>query len=248
VKEKKGKKMHIISEILPNPTVNETVYNYSVGQSMPLPPTLDQHRQESIKWIEENSSEVALLIHPLEAKFLTWFARLLGVKKVLEIGCLTGCSTLHFAEALKDIPGSEIISLDLPGKHSDFANACFQKYAPRPDPKITLIEGKAIESLQKLVGKQFDLILFDADKPMFPTYLDIIMNLDLLPPGGMLVVDNVLRYGLVPDPNSSSLYGEGITFGTEKVDRLNSKISGDPRFENIILPVFDGLNFVRRKY
>lgn len=227
-----------------------------------------------------------------------WFARLLKAKRgkifyslkktiipllgpdkfcvnrlVLEIGCLTGCSTLHFAEALKDIPGSEVMtsfptsfllfllsltniqnsqitSLDLPGKHSDFANACFQKYAPRPDPKITLIEGRAIDSLQKLVGRQFDFILFDADKQNFPAYLDTIMDKDLLAPGGMMVVDNVIRYGLVhpigPD-GQKQLYGEEVTFKTDLPDKLNNKIAGDPRLENIILPVFDGLSIVRRK-
>lgn len=59
--------MHIISELLPNPTVNKTVYNYSMGQSLPVPSTLDQHRQESEKWIEENcNEEMVMLLHPLE--------------------------------------------------------------------------------------------------------------------------------------------------------------------------------------
>ena len=145
----------------------------------------------------------------------------------------------------------QVTTLDVPGKHSDFARASIQKYGPRPDPTITLVEGRAIDTLPTLAGKQYDLIFIDADKPAYPAYLDIIMDLGLLAPGGVLLADNILRYGLVADSSSNNPNVQEYTYAVRDapaLDEFNKKVLGDPRLESVILPVFDGINFVKRKY
>jgi len=247
--------MKLNTELFPNPTINEAVHCYSIAQSTPAASSLDIHRQESEKWAIENGAPMVMFVNPLQSQFFVWFSRLLGVKKVLEIGCYTGCSALAFAEGLKDVPSSEITTLDLPGKHSDFARASFQKHCPNPGPTIALIEGRAIDTLPTLAGKQYDLIFIDADKPGYSTYLDIILDLDLLAPDGVLLADNTLWGGLVADSSDNNPNRDSVNYGraaiavshAKMLDDFNMKILKDPRLENIILPVFDGINFVKRK-
>jgi len=144
----------------------------------------------------------------------------------------------------------QIITLDLPGVSSDFARAAFEKYKSPAHPPITLIEGFAIETLPTLVGKQFDLIFIDADKPGYRNYLDIILNLNLLVPGGVILADNILRRGLVADSsdqNPVTQEGPAVIAQAKTLDEFNKKVEKDVRLENIILPVFDGINFVRLK-
>jgi len=243
--------MHLATELYPNPEVAEAQFKYSLEQSTPVPEHIDTHRAESTKWAIENDAEVIMMVHPLQAQFLVWITKALGVKKVLEVGCFTGYSALCFAEGLKDVPGAEITTLDLPGIHSDFASSAFKKYKGPGYPPITLIEGFAAETLPTLVGKQFDLIFIDADKPGYSKYLDIILDLNLLVPGGVLIADNILRRGLVADSSERNPVvkeaGQRAVDQAKTLDEFNKKVAKNPRLENVILPVFDGLNFVRLK-
>lgn len=94
------------------------------------------------------------------------------------------------------------------------------------------------------------MVFLDADKPGYCTYLDIILNLNLLAPGGILIADNILRRGLVADSserNPVTKEGQGPIRQAKFLDEFNKKVERDVRLENVILPVFDGLNFVRLK-
>ncbi|KAF8453417.1 O-methyltransferase [Terfezia claveryi] len=242
--------MHLATELFPNAEVTEAQYNYAIQNSTAIAPHIDEHRAESIKWAEENNAEVIMLVHDLQAQMLYWFTRMMGVKKVLEIGCFTGYSALCFAEGMKGVPDAELITLDLPGISSDFARAAFEKYKTPAHPPITLIEGRAAETLPTLAGKQFDLIFIDADKPGYRNYLDIILNFNLLVPGGVIIADNILRRGLVADSsdrNPVTQEGRAVIDQAKTLDEFNKKVLRDARLENVILPVFDGLNFVRLK-
>jgi len=171
------------------------------------------------------------------------------VKRVLEIGCFTGYSALAFADALKDVPDAEITTLDLPNIGSKFARAAFEKRkAVSPHPNMTLIEGRAMDTLPTLAGKQYDLIFIDADKPSYPAYLDIILNLNLLVEGGVVIADNILRSGLVADATENNPHSQNLPYKAQSrsLDEYNKKVLRDVRLENVILPVFDGLNFARR--
>ena len=90
----------------------------------------------------------------------------------------------------------------------------------------------------------------DADKPGYRNYLDIILNLNLLVPGGILIADNILRRGLVADSsdrNPAIQMGDRYVAESKTLDEFNKKVERDVRLENVILPLFDGLNFVRLK-
>ena len=143
----------------------------------------------------------------------------------------------------------------MPGKHTDFARASFAKHGPKPGPAITLIEGPAADTLPTLAGRQYDLIFIDADKPGYAGYLDTIMRLGLLAPSGVILADNVLHLGLVADPSPATNphardpdYGPASIHRAATLDEFNKMVLADERLESVILPVFDGVSFVRRKY
>jgi len=145
---------------------------------------------------------------------------------------------------------AKVTTLDLSGIHSDFPRSAFVNNKA-PGSPITLIEGPAAITLRTLAGKQFDLIFIDADKPGYTTYLDIILDCNLLVPGGVIIADNILRRGLVADSSERNPVvkeaGQRAVDQAKTLDEFNKKVASNPRLENVILPVFDGLNFVRLK-
>ncbi|KAF8428776.1 S-adenosyl-L-methionine-dependent methyltransferase [Tirmania nivea] len=171
---------------------------------------------------------------------------------VLEIGCFTGYSAPSFAHALRCTPSASITTLDLPGPHTTLA---------RP----------ATASLAHLSTQKayYDLIFLDANKDQYTTYLNLILSLKLLSPRAVILCDNVLKMGLVADSTENNpaarkeVRGEGegyddgyggSTGGKERVDHLrqaewldgfNKAVKGDERVECVVLPVFDGLSFIR---
>jgi predicted O-methyltransferase YrrM len=94
--------------------------------------------------------------------------------------------------------------------------------------------GPALNSL-KLVNGPFDLCFIDADKESYPDYYEACM--ERLRPGGLIVLDNMLRSGQVLEPADP----ESIA-----IDALNKRIRNDPRVENVLLPVRDGIMLALR--
>ena len=105
--------------------------------------------------------------------------------------------------------------------------------------KIDLRIGPALETLRALANEAaFDLAFIDADKFEYIDYFE-----ELLPrmrPGGVMLVDNVLAYGRVVDPAADGLM-------TGAFLRFNQHVAADPRVECMILPLADGLTFIRKK-
>ena len=81
----------------------------------------------------------------------------------------------------------------------------------------------------------FDLCFIDADKENYGAYYDRCM--ELVRPRGLIVLDNMLRGGRVLDPQDR---------GTKAIDELNKRIRKDPRVENVLLPMRDGIMLVRK--
>ena len=89
--------------------------------------------------------------------------------------------------------------------------------------------GRAADTLQTLQGP-FDLCFIDADKPSYDYYYD--RCLELVRRGGLIVLDNMLRYGRVLNPTEED---------ARIVNLLNDRIHNDPRVENVLLPFRDGI-------
>ena len=106
--------------------------------------------------------------------------------------------------------------------------------------KIESIIGTGTDVMQSLIDRQhtFDLIFIDADKNNYPNYYEL--SLSLVPSNGIIIIDNMLWHGDVADIKKTDSQ-------TNTIRDLNLKINQDDRVEFSLLPLSDGLSFVRKK-
>jgi predicted O-methyltransferase YrrM len=137
-------------------------------------------------------------VAPNQGKMLHLLARLIGARRILEIGTLGGYSTIWLGRALP--PGGIVVTLEADPQHAAVARENFRRAGL--DAAITLMEGDAATTLRRLVAEgapSFDMIFIDADKPSNPIYLE--MALALSRPGTLILGDNVVRGGGLIDPD-----------------------------------------------
>lgn len=164
----------------------------------------------------------------IEARLLKLLARLVGARRILEIGTFAGYSALSMAEALPE--GGELITCEMDPEAIAFAKKYF---ALSPNgKKITLLEGPALESLKSVSGP-FDMAFLDADKENYSNYYEAI--LPLIRSGGLIAVDNVLWSGRVLDPKDKS---------DKAIHQFNERVVCDERVESVLLTIRDGLNCI----
>ena len=150
---------------------------------------------------------------------------------VLEIGTFSGYATLSMAAALP--PGGRIVTCEVSAEHAAFARSWFAR-APDGD-RIDLREGAALDTVQGLDGP-FDLVFIDADKSGYRDYYETVVP--KLAPNGLIAADNTLRGGTVLDSDSE---------GARVMAAFNDHVRDDPRTEQVLLTVRDGLTLVRLK-
>ena len=175
-------------------------------------------------------------IAPEQGQFLEIIVAISKAKKCLEIGRFTGLSTLCMARGLPN--DGKIISIDNSDEFSSLANK-FWKQADIQH-KIESVIGQGVEVMQSYVDRQFsfDLIFIDADKNNYPHYYEL--SLELLPSNGIIIIDNMLWGGDVVDLSIKDTQ-------TVTIRSLNAKIQKDERVHFSLLPVSDGLSFIRKK-
>ena len=174
-----------------------------------------------------------MLTGRLEGRLLKLLVQMGGARRVLEVGTFTGYSALSMAEGLPE--DGKVVTCEIEKTHAAFAQRYFD--ASPHGKKIEIRMGPALETLQALKsqGGLFDLAFIDADKENYPEYYERVV--DLLRPGGIILVDNTLWSGLVLKPHDR----ESVA-----IDTLNKRIAGDARVENALLTVRDGLQVVRK--
>ena len=164
----------------------------------------------------------------IEARFLKLMARLIGAKRILEIGTFAGYSALSMAEALPE--DGELITCEIDPEAIVFAKRYFD-LSPH-GKKIALLEGAALDSLKSISGP-FDMAFIDADKVNYSNYYEAI--LPMIRYGGLIAVDNVLWSGRVLDPKDKS---------DKAIHQFNERVIQDKRVESVMLTVRDGLNCI----
>lgn len=163
----------------------------------------------------------AIQVSPPQGKMLHLFARMVGAKRILEVGTLGGYSTIWLARALP--AGGRVVTLELDASHAAVARGNFER-AGLADV-IELREGAAADSLAALHAEgaaPFDLVFIDADKPSNPLYIE--WALELTRPGGAIVLDNVVREGGILDAASENPAVLGTRAAIELLSR-NPRVS-----------------------
>jgi caffeoyl-CoA O-methyltransferase len=180
---------------------------------------------------------------PIEAMFLKMLTYMKNPSQVLEIGMFTGYGSMAIAEALPE--NGKITSLDI----DPFLKEWVQEVTNTlPEgKKHDIIVGPALDSLKGVQFEhKFDLVFIDANKAEYKEYLQILLSRDLLTPNAMIVADNVLYNGY---PYLSEMYDAQPSrrgFG-DAVKEFNSWVRDHPQLEQVILPIRDGVSFIRVK-
>ena len=160
-----------------------------------------------------------IAVAPNQGKLLQLLARARGARRILEIGTLGGYSTIWLARALP--PGGRLITLEVEPKHAEVARANIARAGLASVVDVRL--GAALETLPRLAAERagpFELTFIDADKANIPSYFE--WALKLAAPGGLIVVDNVIRDGAVVDDASTDPSVKGVR-------RLNELLRAEPR-------------------
>jgi predicted O-methyltransferase YrrM len=181
----------------------------------------------------------AISVTPNLGKLLFLWARMLGAKNILEFGTLGGYSTIWMALALPR--DGRLVTLESDSKHAEVARANIAR-AGLSDV-VDLRIGLALELLPQVAAEMrapFDLVFIDADKPNNPKYF--ARSLELTRPGGLIIVDNVVRDGAVIDEKNTDPSVQGVR-------RMNELIAAEPRVTATALQTvgskgYDGFAFV----
>jgi len=175
-------------------------------------------------------------IAPEQGQFLEIIVKISQAINCLEIGRFTGLSSLCIAKGLPQ--EGKLIAVDNSNEFLPMAEK-FWKMA-KVDSKIKSITGLGVEVMQSMIDRQqsFDFIFIDADKNNYPSYYELALQ--LLRPNGIIIIDNMLWHGDVADENKNDSQ-------TNTIRDLNQKIKKDKRVNFSLLPLSDGLSFIRKK-
>lgn len=171
-----------------------------------------------------------------QGQFLEIITKLSKAKSCLEVGRFTGMSTLFIARGLS--AEGKITTID----NSDEFLSLAKKYwdLDHMSSKIESIIGDGVEIMQSMIDRQhsYDFIFIDADKNNYPNYYEL--SLSLVPSNGIIIIDNMLWHGDVADEKKNDSQ-------TNTIRDLNTKIQNDSRVDFSLLPLSDGLSFIRKK-
>lgn len=173
-------------------------------------------------------------IAPEEGAFLTVMAKLVSAKSAVEVGTFTGFSSICIARGLRE--GGRLLCCDVSEEWTSVARRYWERAGV--DDRIRLVIAPAAETLAALPSDAtIDLAFIDADKGGYPAYWA-----ELVPrmrPGGVLLIDNVLRGGTVVDPEGGP--------EAEAMRAFNDMVSADDRVDVVMLPLADGVTVAVRK-
>ena len=174
-------------------------------------PALEQALEDSAK-----AGLPAISVAPNQGKMLHLFARMLGARRILEIGTLGGYSTIWLARALA--PGGRVVTLEADPRNAAVARANLDRAGV--GDRVEIVVGRALETLPAVDPGPYDLFFIDADKASIPEYFR--WSLKLSRPGSLIVVDNVVREGRV-------LETDGAEENVRGVRRFNELVAAEPR-------------------
>ncbi|MGB3788444.1 MAG: class I SAM-dependent methyltransferase [Phormidesmis sp.] len=203
------------------------LYDYLLSASLRELPVQAELRKRTDKHPQSR-----MQISPEQGQLMALLVQLIGAKKTLEIGVFTGYSALAVALALPE--DGKVVACDVNEKDCAIALPYWRKASV--DHKIDLRIAPALDTLNELTANgessTFDFAFIDADKTSYDSYYE--KSLQLVRPGGLIAIDNMLWYGRVANL-------EVQDNRTKRIRALNEKVRNDKRVMMSLLPVGDGL-------
>jgi caffeoyl-CoA O-methyltransferase len=212
--------------------VTETLIAYVTQVGAREAPALRRCREETAQLANSQ-----MQIGPDQGAFMALLAKLIGARRYLEIGTFTGYSALAVALALP--PDGKVVACDVSREYTDKARGYWKEAGV--DSKIDLRIGPALETLDTMIAARepgFDFAFIDADKANYDGYYERVLN--LLRPGGLMALDNMLWSGAVADPKITDA-------DTSALRSLNAKIQADERVDMALATVGDGVMLARKR-
>jgi caffeoyl-CoA O-methyltransferase len=213
-------------------TIDDALYDYVVAHGVREHPA-----QAGLREATRSLPHAGMQIGPDQGQFLGFLARLLGVRRAIEVGVFTGYSALSVALALPD--DGYLLACDVSEPWTSVGKPFWA--AAGVAAKIDLRLGPAVATLDAELAAgaagSFDFAFIDADKSSYDAYFE--RCLQLLRAGGLIAIDNVLWGGAVVQPGGDA--------DTVALRRLNDKLHADPRIDISLLPIGDGVTLARRR-
>ena len=192
-------------------------------------------------WLEKEtnlrSNYARMLCGAEEGTLLEFISKMISPKHILEIGTFTGYSAICLARGLRD--GGRLDALEINDELADLILTAFER--ANLSHCTNLILGDALEIIPTL-DCTYDLVFMDANKRDYIKYYNAFI--DKVRSGGFIIADNVLWSGKVLSGNPTEMPHDPQTMG---IHAFNQMISQDPRVENVIIPLRDGINLIRKK-
>jgi len=193
----------------------------------------DTVQQELIETTNALGGISIMQIPPDHGALMTMITRLMPATRAIEVGTFTGYSALAIAKGLPE--DGQLICCDVSEEWTKIGEPFWEKAGVRE--RIDLRIAPALETLTAIdEAGAFDLAFIDADKPNYVNYVEELAR--LVRPGGLILVDNVLWGGNVIDRDHDEE-------NTLAIRTFNTKVASDDRFDCVMLPVSDGLSFLR---
>ena len=207
------------------------VDGYITGLLQPADPVLEAA-------VRDSDALPHIAVAPAQGQFLRLLVRAIQAKRILEIGTLGGYSAIWMARALPD--DGRLISLEISEQHAAVARGNIARAGL--DRIVDVRVAPALDTLARLKAdgeEAFDLVFIDADKPNTPAYFDAAV--DLAHSGSLIVVDNVIRHGMLIDTHSDDPNAAAMR-------RLMENLAADARVMPAVMQTvgvkgWDGLAF-----
>ncbi len=209
--------------------IDDRLYQYILDVAVQETPA-----QLALREATRDHPASVMQIAPDQGQLMAFLVRLIGAKRIIEIGTFTGYSALCMAQALP--PDGSLVCCDISEEYTDVGKPYWAQagVAERIDLRIA----PALDTLDALIdhGDGFDMAFIDADKENYAHYFE--RCLALVRPGGLILFDNTLWSGRVADPTSDDP-------DTLALRELNAALSGDDRVDIALATIADGLTLAR---
>jgi caffeoyl-CoA O-methyltransferase len=210
--------------------VTPAINDYLLAHSEPADDVLLDLAEETHR---ELGGSAAMQISHDEGELLTMLVRLTGARQAVEVGTFTGYSSICIARGLPS--DGHLLCCDVSEQWTSIARRYWDRAGVTD--RIDLRIAPAVETLRALrTEEHLDFAFIDADKTGYPAYVEEI--LPRLRPGGLMVLDNMLRDGRVLSPENDD---------DRAIAALNEALVADDRVDVVLLPVRDGVSLARKR-